>query len=116
VFKRVITLGAANSRLNILDAPCGEGVLASMLIEKGLKVRALDIDPAAAFLPGNAFQTVDLNGKLPLPDKSFDMVVSVEGIEHLENPHLFLREVNRVLKDHGLRILTKPNNVPIPNT
>ena len=113
VFERVITLGGPSARLNILDAPCGEGVLASMLQEKGIKVRAVDIDSAAASLLGNAFQIVDLNEKLPLPDKSFDIVVSVEGIEHLENPHSFLREVNRVLKEGGTLILTTPNIVSL---
>jgi SAM-dependent methyltransferase len=84
-----------------------------MLKEKGIKVHAVDIEPKAAFLLGNAFQLADLNEKLPLPDKSFDVVVSVEGIEHLENPHLFLREVNRVLKDGGALILTTPNIVSL---
>jgi len=113
VFQRVAALREKNARLNILDAPCGEGALAFVLREKGIQVCALDIDPAAAALLGDAFQFADLNQKLPLPDKSFDVVVSVEGIEHLENPHLFLREVNRVLKDDGRLILTTPNIVAL---
>jgi len=113
VFKRVATLRERNIRLNVLDAPCGEGTLAVMLREKGVQVRAFDIDPAAATLLGDGFHVADLNQKLPSPDKSFDVVVSVEGIEHLENPHSFLREVNRVLKDDGRLILTTPNIVSL---
>ena len=113
MFKRVIALGGPHAYLDILDAPCGEGVLASMLQEKRIKVRAVDIDSTAASLLGNAFQIADLNQKLPFPDRTFDVVVSVEGIEHFENPHLFLREVNRVLKDDGTLILTTPNIVAL---
>jgi SAM-dependent methyltransferase len=113
VFKRVTALTGPNSRLNILDAPCGEGTLAFMLQEKGINVCALDIQGTAASLLGDAFQIADLNQKLPMQDKSFDVVVSVEGIEHLENPHLFLREVNRVLKNDGWLILTTPNIVSL---
>jgi SAM-dependent methyltransferase len=113
VFKRITALRERNIRLNVLDAPCGEGALALMLREKGIHVRALDIDQAAASLLGDAFQIADLNQRLTLPDKSFDVVVSVEGIEHLENPHSFLREVHRVLKDDGRLILTTPNIVSL---
>ena len=78
-----------------------------------MNVRALDIEQPAAPVLGVAFHIADLNDTLPLRDKSFDVVVSVEGIEHLENPHLFLREVNRVLKDDGTFILTTPNIVSL---
>ncbi len=36
-----------------------------------------------------------------------------EGIEHLENPYVFLREISRILKDGGLLILTTPNIVSL---
>jgi SAM-dependent methyltransferase len=113
VFKRIMALNGPNARFSILDAPCGEGTLAVMLREKGVRVQALDIQGTAAAVLGDAFQIGDLNQKLPMPDKSFDLVVSVEGIEHLENPHLFLREVHRVLKDGGSLILTTPNIISL---
>jgi SAM-dependent methyltransferase len=33
----------------------------------------------------------------------------VEGIEHLENPHLLIREIGRVLKPGGSVVITTPN-------
>ena len=42
-------------------------------------------------------------------DKSFDVVTATEVIEHLENPRLFLRDINRVLKPGGLCVLSTPN-------
>ena len=113
VFKRVMALRGPKPDLHVLDAPCGEGVLAFMLQEKGITVRAFDIESTAASHLGDSFQTADLNQTLPITDKTFDLVVSVEGVEHLENPHLFLREVNRVLKHDGWLILTTPNIVSL---
>ncbi len=52
---------------------------------------------------------VNLNNDLPFPDNSFDGVLSIEVIEHLENPFHFLRELKRVSKDWI--ILTTPNNL-----
>ena len=109
VFNRAVALKGARSDFAIVDAPCGEGTLASAFQEKGFKVLGLDIEAKAKAVLGGAFQTADLNVRLPLEDQSLDLVVSVEGIEHLENPHAFLREVNRVLKDEGWLILTTPN-------
>lgn len=44
-----------------------------------------------------------------LPDNSFDCVVAVEVLEHVEQDDLFVKEVNRVLKPGGLFLMTTPN-------
>ena len=38
-----------------------------------------------------------------------DAMISIEGIEHLENPSLFVRECARVVKPGGLVFLSTPN-------
>jgi SAM-dependent methyltransferase len=53
--------------------------------------------------------------KLPFPDGAFDYVVSIEGIEHTENPFRFLRECARVLKTGGTMFLTTPNVSSLQN-
>jgi 2-polyprenyl-3-methyl-5-hydroxy-6-metoxy-1,4-benzoquinol methylase len=93
----------------ILDAPCGRtAALTLVLRERGFNVVAADLNHDAAQLLSE-FSEVDLNTSLPWPEASFDAVISTEGIEHLENHFVFLREVNRILKPGGLLILTTPN-------
>lgn len=50
-----------------------------------------------------------------LPGESFDLVVSVEVIEHVEEDEKFVSEVNRVLKPGGSLILTTPNGDFVEN-
>ncbi|HKZ00868.1 MAG TPA: methyltransferase domain-containing protein, partial [Pyrinomonadaceae bacterium] len=44
-----------------------------------------------------------------LPTAAFDCVVSVEVLEHVEEDHLFVKEVYRVLKPGGVFLMTTPN-------
>lgn len=49
-----------------------------------------------------------LPGPLPFPDGCFDVVVSLETIEHLLDPDALLEEVKRVLAPGGCLILSTP--------
>jgi SAM-dependent methyltransferase len=73
----------------------------------------VDLNSDARELLGDVFHVVDLGDGLPFPDESFDCAVSLEGVEHLENPFLFLRELHRVLRPEGLLLLTTPNTVSV---
>jgi 2-polyprenyl-3-methyl-5-hydroxy-6-metoxy-1,4-benzoquinol methylase len=75
----------------------------------GFEVYAADIDPNK-FKPKNIkFFEVNANIELSWPDEYFDIIVSVETIEHLENPWNFIREVHRILKPKGKLIIKTPN-------
>jgi len=50
----------------------------------------------------------DLNDPFPFPDGTFDGVVAIELIEHLENPYHFLREVTRIAT--AWAIITTPTD------
>ncbi|MFI5183568.1 MAG: class I SAM-dependent methyltransferase [Vicinamibacteria bacterium] len=110
VLRRVSRL-PLNPGARVLDAPSGAGALTRVLAERGFEAWGADLTPAT---DGPApFSRADLNEPLPWPDGHFDAVFSVEGIEHLENPFRFLREVNRVLVPGGTLILTTPNTVSL---
>jgi len=56
----------------------------------------------------------DVMKKLPFQDKSIDTIILGGVIEHLENPLVALREMNRVLKDGGMLLMETPNPYYFP--
>jgi cyclopropane fatty-acyl-phospholipid synthase-like methyltransferase len=94
----------------MLDAPCGStAALARALRRQDFSVTGADIDRTAASALGNDFVEADLDRPFPWNDSCFDVVISTEGIEHIENHFAFLRELHRILKNDGALILTTPN-------
>jgi len=112
VLRRVLELDLP-ARARILDAPCGAGALTTALRDRGYEMSGADVDPAAAGRLGDAFTAADLSQSLPWADRFFDAALSVEGIEHLENRHAYLRELARVLRPGGTLVLTTPNIVSL---
>lgn len=107
VYEKVLECLELKSGAYVLDVPCGRGIFVNMLINKKLNVAYGDIKPNKCVIKGADF--IDLNKKLPYKSKMFDIVTCIEGIEHVENPHLVLHEFNRVLKKGGQLIVTTPN-------
>ena len=94
----------------VCDLPCGSGALAGRLADLGLDVTPVDLERNQIFVfDPNKLVLADANYKLPFADGEFDAMVSVEGIEHLENPSFFLRECARIVKPGGLVFLSTPN-------
>lgn len=96
----------------LLDAPAGEGAFLQKL-KDSYDVMAVDLDENYFKLSGVPFKKVDLNQQLPFDDNYFDYITCIEGIEHLENPFLCIREFSRVLKQKGHLIITTPNIMSI---
>ncbi len=98
----------------VLDIGCGNGFFMEKiktslpeLTVEGVEYSKYNINICKK--KGFKTKKADLNIKIPYKNKEFDMVYVGEIIEHLYNPDLFLKEVNKVLKDKGYFILSTPN-------
>ncbi|MFB6241328.1 MAG: class I SAM-dependent methyltransferase [Candidatus Nanosalina sp.] len=97
----------------VLDAGCGTGYLSGELVDEGFEVVSIDLDEERIERGRELgrFQDArvgDVSG-LDLDDRSFDGVVSVDVIEHLEDPGEFVEEASRVLRPGGVLAVKTPN-------
>lgn len=97
----------------IVDIACGDGYGAAALTKAGASsVTGIDISLEAC---EHAHRKYGVDARIgsaeaiPLPDRSIDIVVSFETIEHVDCPADFLRECARVLVPEGMLIISTPN-------
>lgn len=93
----------------VADIPAGFGVTSQILIEQGAEVFPFDLFPDCYKVPDSECKFADLQKKLPIDDKSLDLLICQEGIEHLPNQLFTLKEFNRVLNRSGTLVITAPN-------
>lgn len=96
-------------RGKLLDVPAGQGALALRLKEKGYDVFASDLYPQLFSAEGIEIKSGDLDARLPYDANAFDVVVCIEGLEHIENPSNAFREFARLLRRGGTLIVSVPN-------
>jgi 2-polyprenyl-3-methyl-5-hydroxy-6-metoxy-1,4-benzoquinol methylase len=96
---------------SILDVGCGHGTLIDRLRAAGYRrLCGCDaLESPKALSPTTKYVRVELNDRLPFPSDRFDVVCSIEVVEHLENPRAHVRELHRVCRPAGLVILSTPN-------
>jgi len=100
---------AFRSSPRVLDIGAGQGALSIRLQESGARVSACDVVPEQFQAPGVDFRTVESDGRLPFDDGSFDAVVAIEVLEHIDGHDRFFAEVARVLRTDGIVMFTTPN-------
>lgn len=104
--ERILRDGAPG---RLLDVPAGEGALALRLRRLGYDVACCDLYPEIFKLDGVEIRTGNLDSRLPYDDASFDNIICVEGLEHIQNPTNAISEFARLITTGGRLIVSVPN-------
>ena len=99
----------------VVDVGCGPGFVAQALSSSGLVREIYGFDFSAASIkrcreevPGGHFFVGDVY-RASCRNESFDVVICMETLEHLEEPDMAIRELFRLCRDGGHVIITVPN-------
>lgn len=101
----------------LLDAACGTGYGSNILKQINPKgIIGLDICQKTVEYANKKysderclFKVCDIIDMSLFNEGTFDAVISFETIEHLDNPLVFLKNINRILKEKGILIISTPN-------
>jgi ubiquinone/menaquinone biosynthesis C-methylase UbiE len=102
-FQAVTELTSRADYDNLLDAGCGEGAIIGLLNEQlagkaiGLDLDARRVRRAAREIPADGY-CVGNTERLPFAADSFDLVLSLEVLEHVGDPQAALAEIRRVTR------------------
>jgi ubiquinone/menaquinone biosynthesis C-methylase UbiE len=110
---RLHDAGRGEGRL--LDLGSGDGALAGRLAEQGALVTG--VDPSAAATerareahPDMTWALPEEDGRLPVPDASFDVVTCVNVLQHVADTQMLMSEARRVLVSGGLFVAAVPHH------
>ena len=109
------------SRARVADVGAGLGHFSRMVGEaleaRGIvpraRLAACDLAPDEFAYEALDCEPIGPRGRLPWDDASFDAVVSIEVIEHVEDQFGFLRELTRICRPGGTVIVTTPNTLHV---
>lgn len=93
--------------MTICDVGCGEGFVIMRLLHsfRG-RVDGCDIDPLVLWLAGRLNSGCNLFhgdiSALPIKDRSYDLVICTEVLEHLDSVNQALREARRIARRYCL--------------
>jgi 2-polyprenyl-3-methyl-5-hydroxy-6-metoxy-1,4-benzoquinol methylase len=97
----------------ILEVGCGTGSIVDVLARQGCRVVGTDISNSAIDYGKKKYPDIDLKvgvaENLEFKDRSFDIVLSFDVLEHLHDVDVHISEVARVLTDDGCYLFQTPN-------
>lgn len=104
-----------NDDMKILDIACGVGYGSWLMAQKAYKVVGVDISNDAIEHANKHFRTENnlfLHGHQFTSKSEFDMVISFETIEHMDEDSgdIFLCQLHASLKPNGIMIISTPIN------
>ncbi len=117
--RRALSAAGLARGARVLDAGCGGGFLSNPLAAAGFAVKGVDLsagslDAARSHAPAGARVEYAVGDALVLdePDASYDAVLLMDILEHLEEPGRAVAEAARVLKPGGLLFFHTFNRTP----
>jgi len=116
-FHRYVMASRFTSGKRVLDLGCGEGYGTWIISRSASEAVGMDagdetISKAKSrYVAENLSYVAGHSGKLPFPEKSFDMVVCFELIEHVAEAAQVdcLAQIKKVLKQDGVLLISTPN-------
>jgi SAM-dependent methyltransferase len=105
-------LGQLGAR-TVLDVGGGNGRLARLLPDLGMRCLLLDISPAMLGLAPRPAARAD-GGRLPVASDSVDAVAALFTLYHYDDPRLPIAEARRVLRPGGTFAACAPNRDSAP--
>ncbi len=94
-----------------LEIGCEKGVTSYFLRRKGGRWISTDIDKENVKITKELIKKNVLYFKedaLPFLDSSFDYIIAIDTLEHIENDESFLRDIYRILSKNGTLCITVP--------
>ena len=114
VYKSLCKKKDNNKCFRLVDLGCGYGVISKLFADLlcFIEIYGVDIDERVlneATKLGIKTIKADLNNKLPLPDKYFQLAISFGVLDHLIWWDNFFIESNRILENQGLLVIYMTN-------
>jgi 2-polyprenyl-3-methyl-5-hydroxy-6-metoxy-1,4-benzoquinol methylase len=109
----VRTLAEREAGGDLLDVGCGSGQLWPLVRDRFATYTGVDVVRYDGFPADGQFVAADDSGAIPLPGGSFDVVMAVETIEHVDGPRRFVAELVRLAKPGGWVLVTTPNQLSV---
>ena len=97
-----------------LDVGCGAGLLAEPLARLGAKVTGIDASPEVIAVARDhaARQGLEIDYRardVQALEGQFDLITSMEVIEHVADPRAFVKALAKCLAPDGLLVMSTPN-------
>lgn len=104
ILKRFVNKG------RVLDIGCSNGVFLDLFKENGFETWGVEPSKNGLIAKARGHNVIaSYFDKATLPKNYFDVVVSNHTLEHVNNPGLFLKKVNQILKSNGIVFVDVPN-------
>ncbi|HVR38927.1 MAG TPA: class I SAM-dependent methyltransferase [Thermoanaerobaculia bacterium] len=100
---RVLDIGAGNggASLGMANVQAFDVVAIDIVPNRELRALRAALDLPVSQLVGNGHH-------VPFADASFDIILCLDTIEHVPQPHLLGKEIMRILKPGGICMITTP--------